>query len=324
MRYWNRAAAIAALFSAPALAQDAPQLSQPIDCTLGETCHIQQYVDTDPGPAARDFMCNALSYDGHKGTDFALPSYAAMRSGVRILAAAPGTVRGVRDGMKDRLYTDEMAPAMKGRGCGNGVVITHPGGWETQYCHMREGSVRVRAGDVVDRGTTLGYVGLSGRTQFPHLHISVRRGDAVIDPFNPSSIATCGAPDGETLWIDAPAYIPGALIAAGFTTAVPSFEDIRDGAAHAPVLSRTAPALVAWGYAYGSRPDDILRIVIDGPRGRVFDHDAVLERTQAQFFRAAGRRPGPGGWRAGTFTATITLIRGDTVLDEIQTTTQMQ
>ena len=78
-----------------------PHLALPLDCTLGESCFIQNYVDDDPGPGAADFTCGALTYDGHKGTDFALTSIAAMEAGVTVRAAAPGVVRGVRDGMPD-------------------------------------------------------------------------------------------------------------------------------------------------------------------------------------------------------------------------------
>jgi len=47
-------------------------LEFPLDCTLDETCFIQQFVDNDPSAIATDFACGSLTYDGHKGTDFAL------------------------------------------------------------------------------------------------------------------------------------------------------------------------------------------------------------------------------------------------------------
>jgi len=76
------------LLAAPAAAGSF-LLNPPVDCTLGETCFIQNFVDRDPGPGAADFTCGPMTYDGHKGTDFALPSLAAMRQGVDVLAAAP-------------------------------------------------------------------------------------------------------------------------------------------------------------------------------------------------------------------------------------------
>ncbi|MEM7521208.1 MAG: M23 family peptidase, partial [Pseudomonadota bacterium] len=95
----------------------------PVDCTLGQDCYIQQYMDRDEGPGVSDYRCRGLSYDGHKGTDFALPTLEAMHEGVNVLAAADGRVRGFRDGMADRLYSDETAAEIEGRECGNGVVL---------------------------------------------------------------------------------------------------------------------------------------------------------------------------------------------------------
>lgn len=61
----------------PVMAQDF-SLGQPIDCALGDSCYIQNYVDHDPSPAASDFSCGVLTYDGYKGTDFALPTRGLM------------------------------------------------------------------------------------------------------------------------------------------------------------------------------------------------------------------------------------------------------
>ena len=40
-----------------------------------------------------------------------------------------------------------------------------------------------------------------------------------------------------------------------------------------------------------------------------------LERTQAQLFRAIGRRRPPAGWPVGDYVGQIALIRGGTVID---------
>lgn len=187
----------------PVMAQDI-SLSLPIDCTLGDTCYIQNYVDHDPSDAASDFQCGGLTYDTHKGTDFGLISLAAMERGVNVFASAPGTVHGVRD----ILFTSDLSSEINGHDCGNGVVVAHDNGWETQYCHMREGSVSVIVGDLVEPGDVLGQVGLSGRTQFPHVHISVRQGGQLVDPFAPDGVINCGTLAPYTLWavpIDTPA-----------------------------------------------------------------------------------------------------------------------
>ncbi len=125
------------LLTGAATAHAEPRLSLPAKCTLGDTCFIQQYPDIDPGPNAQDYMCQTLSYDGHKGTDIALPSLAAMQVGVISIAPAGGTVRRVRGDMADQMYSNDTSADLAGRDCGNGVVIDHGDGWETQLCHMR-------------------------------------------------------------------------------------------------------------------------------------------------------------------------------------------
>ena len=292
----------------------APTLQQPIDCTLGDTCFIQNYVDTDPGPDYRDFTCAALSYDGHKGTDFALPSLAAMEAGVDVYAAAPGVVRGLRDGMIDRLYTPEEDARIDGRDCGNGMVLDHGNGWQTQYCHMKQGSVTVAKGDRVEAGQVLGQVGISGRSQFPHLHISVRKDGEVVDPFLPGQAPdTCGAPGGATMWSGDIAYQAGGVLSAGFATAVPAYDDIKAGTAHSARIAATAPAIVVWGYAFGGRQADVMELTIDGPQGRIFDTRQLIKGNKAQFFRAAGRRLSDP-LTPGAYTGTVKLERRGEVI----------
>ncbi len=284
-------------------------LQWPVDCTLGETCHIQQYVDHDPGPGVRDFTCGGLSYDGHKGTDIALPYLSDIQAGIRVLAAADGVVSGTRDGMADRSADDETAEAVKGRECGNGVVIRHDDGWETQYCHLRQGSIRVQTGDMVKSGATLGEIGLSGQTQFPHLHLSLRRDGAVVDPFQNGPLGTCAA-DTAGLWgqMDIP-YQPGGLIGGGFNSAVPDYISVESGTADLSPLASDAAAIVFWTLAYGGQAGDSIVLSVQGPQGEVFRQQALLEKDQAQLFRAAGKRLKAETWPAGAYTGTAVMLR---------------
>lgn len=313
-------AALLSLAASPAASDFV--LHQPIDCSLGDTCYIQHLPDDDPGPGARDFTCGSLTYDGHKGTDFALPSLAAMQSGVTVLAAAPGVVAGVRDDMADRYATDTASADIAGRECGNGVVLRHDDGWETQYCHMRRGSVLVSPGDRVAAGDPLGQVGLSGQTQFPHVHLSVRHDGATVDPFAPEA-GECGAP-GPDLWADTPAFTAGGVIAAGFAPGIPDYDRIKQGEAAQASLPANAPGLVLFGYAYGSHAGDILRLDIQGPDGPFLAQDVTLDTPQAQFFRATGKRLSQGAWPTGTYTGTVTLLREGEVIDVKTATTRIR
>ena len=102
-------------------------------------------------------------------------------------AAADGVVKATRDGMADVSIRETGREAVSGREAGNGVLIDHGGGWETQYSHLLFGSVSVEPGDRVVAGTPLGMIGLSGQTEFPHLHFTLRRRGMAIDPYTGSS-----------------------------------------------------------------------------------------------------------------------------------------
>lgn len=287
-------------------------LQLPIDCDLGQTCFIQNYVDSDPSPDVQDFQCNGLSYDGHKGTDFRLPTLADMAQGVDVLAAAAGVVRGVRDGVPDNGPT----AATQGKECGNGVVLRHADGWETQYCHMKSGSLQVKSGQRVTAGTVLGQVGLSGKTQFPHLHLSLRHNGQVVDPFAPSAGSDCG-PAAETLWQAQLEYQAGGLLGIGFNAAVPKYTDVKAGSADQSPLPVNAPALVFWAHAFGGRTGDVVTLTVDGPQGRMVDHQVTLPKNQAEFFRAAGKRLTDDTWPKGDYIGTATLTRSGRDISQI-------
>ena len=285
------------------------ELHWPAACTLGDTCHIQQYPDHDAGPGATDFTCGPLSYDGHDGTDIALPTRAAMAAGVQVLAAAPGVIKGTRDGIAD------FAPKVAGRECGNGVLIEHADGWETQYCHMRQGSVAVHQGDRVATGTPLGLIGQSGMADFPHVHLSVRHNGAKIDPFEPQGDA-CSLTPGPSLWSSPEAYEPGGFLDAGVAQTVPTFDAIRAGLPTEP-LPATAPGLVLWAYAFGTRAGDQMQFTLNGPQGQILQEPVALDKTQAQMFRAIGKRLKTATWPEGTYQGRVTLTRDGVEIDSV-------
>lgn len=310
---WRVSGLIVALAAAPAAAKD-PLFGQPIACMLGKGCFIQNYVDHDPGKGVADFTCGALSYDGHKGTDFALPTLDAMNKGVDVVAAAPGKVAAIRDGMSDQAITNGTSD-ITGRECGNGVLVDHGGGWQTQYCHMRNGSVAVRNGQRVAKGTVLGEVGLSGNTQFPHLHFAVRHNDTVVDPFDPDGIVDC-APTDRPLWQTAPPYDPGRILGAGIAGKMPTYDDALAGLSDSGWINQDTKVLAVWVHAFGGRTSDRIRLALAGPNGiQIAQHTTELEKNQARFFRVVGARaPRPDGWPAGTYVGTLQMIRGGTVL----------
>ena len=69
------------------------------------------------------------------------------------VAAAPGIVTSARDGADEHfLLNAEVRKSIGRKAYGNRVIIEHTGGWESQYWHLRKGSITVKLGDRVARG----------------------------------------------------------------------------------------------------------------------------------------------------------------------------
>jgi murein DD-endopeptidase MepM/ murein hydrolase activator NlpD len=318
---WNLAAGLLmALALAPLLARAAaqgPKLAFPLACQIGRSCEVQHYVDRYPGPGVLDYHCGHRTYDKHNGVDIRLLDMAELNRGVAVLAAAPGRVARLRDGMADVSIRTPGAASVAGHECGNGVVIDHGDGWETQYCHLANGSVAVKVGQEVKAGTPIARVGLSGDTEFPHLHITVRHNGQIVDPFAPdgSAPATCqvDASLQASMWTPeaarALAYKSGVILNGGFAGGPVTNEAIEAGAIAAPTSA--SPALVAYMRVIEPQKGDELEITLRGPDGTVLASRRMppLDRDQAQDFVFVGRKRPPAGWPPGRYQADLKVWR---------------
>lgn len=305
-----------------AAADEAFRIGLPVACEIGSLCSVQNYVDLDPGSGRLDPGCGRLSYDGHDGTDFRVRDLVAMRAGVDVVAAAAGVVKATRDGMPDVSVRDTGPEAVAGREAGNGVLIVHGDGWETQYSHLRSGSVLVKPGDRVAAGAPLGMIGLSGNTEFPHLHFTLRKDGVDIDPYTGAAGAwSCGSPRSPVWGEDAAevlAYVPTGLLIAGFSSAPPEAEAIRRGDGRLGESVADPAALVLWADVFGAEAGDVQSFRIAGPGGSVLMEDeTVLEANNVSWFAFGGRRRPPEGWTPGVHTGTFTLSRdGEAIISE--------
>lgn len=307
-------AASMTLTTTAVLAQSAIQFGPPVNCTVGEDCWIVNLVDGDPGPGAKDYLCQGHTYDGHKGTDFAIRDLDVMSKGVRVQAAANGVVRGVRDGVEDVDVSIAGAASVKGKECGNGVVLVHGDGWETQYCHLRKGSVGVKSGDRVKKGQYLGFVGHSGLAAFPHVHFQVRYNNQTLDPFvgfRPGGTCTLSK---SHLWD--PSLVPSytrpltSIYGAGFADTAPKFDAVKKGYHHDSSLLKNAPALVLWAAIYNVREGDVVSMRITSPDGsELHAYENTMPKTQARRFLFSGKKRKPVVWPQGTYEGEITLTR---------------
>lgn len=291
-----------------------PRFATPIGCTLGEDCFVLLYTDRDPGPSETDFGCGRMTYNKHTGTDFAIPDEQAMAKGVNVLAAADGTVLRVRDGESDRKFnnTEEDKRRIDGKDCGNGLVIDHGQGWETQYCHLRQNSVKVKPGTVVKAGTVLGLVGQSGQASFPHVHFEPRYQGKPVDPFlGPDAKTGCNVP-AKSMWQQNLTYIPTGIMNAGFTDQEPKLETAEQGKINHAKLSANSPMLLAWVRSYGVLKGDVESLRIIAPDGSIFsDLQRTLEQSKRIWFIYAGKHKPDTLFMTGKWRSEYKLTRGN-------------
>lgn len=283
------------------------ELNLPVGCEIGRTCFIQNYVDADPSPAAKDYKCGTLTYDGHNGTDFRVSS---RQSTIKVVAAADGRILRIRDGMPDGSFRQSGRDVVRDVECGNGVIIAHADQWETQYCHLAKGSVRVKPGDLVRAGDELGQIGLSGLTEFPHLHLAVRHLGKIVDPFAYNAAPGCGA--GKSLWAQELhsqlTYRERSILNAGFAggpVTMDVVETIGD-----EQLTADTPALVAFIRAIGLRAGDAQRLTLKNPLGQTIAENRItLDKDKAQSLLFTGKRKPERGWDTGSYVATFVVER---------------
>ena len=107
----------------------------------------------------------------HQGLDFGAPR------GTPVYAAADGILIAAR----------RAGPA------GNLVRVRHGEGYMTEYMHLHKfGSYT--AGDRVSKGDTIGFVGTTGRSTGPHLHLGVKKHGTYLDPSQLGDVLEPGVP----------------------------------------------------------------------------------------------------------------------------------
>lgn len=137
------------------------------------------HVTTNPFRYSYDFCVvdeNGKMYrgDGEKNEDW-------YGFGAPLYAPAGGTVVVATDGQEDNtkskknlVFTPEIFMKNPMIFAGNHVVIDHGDGTFSLMAHMRNGSVRVKAGDVVKEGQQIGEMGFSGDAFLVHLHYQLQ------------------------------------------------------------------------------------------------------------------------------------------------------
>jgi hypothetical protein len=313
------------------LPASALELDLPVACVMGRDCLIQKYVDQSVGPEVKDRSCNRLTDDEHNGTDFRVRTVTDMRKGVAVLAAADGVVMRVREGEPD--ISVRIGGPVKGKEAGNAVLIRHDQDHTAIYAHLRQGSVRVKPGDRVVRGQPLGLIGMSGNAEYPHMHLTLWRGETVIDPFTGAERTGSCDPAAATapiagLWSAsaraALAYLPTTVIAGGFADRQVTAEDIRSGS-YSPPVFRPDSILLFWIDAMGVRKGDQQRFELRGPGGEMISsHVMTHDRGGLAWFAFHGKRAPKEGWRKGRYSASYSLTRDGLSVGQYSASVEMR
>jgi hypothetical protein len=184
---------------------------------------------------------------------------------------------------------------------------------------MKKGSVQVKTGEIFEAGRVLGQIGLSGHTQFPHVHLSVRKDGKMVDPFDPDGNITCGEPDEDALWNEPLPYRAGAVLYAAFADHVAAFGDVKSGRDAAQNLPVGAPAIVIFGFGFGAKKGDKMRLILEGPTGIMLDKTVLIKKNKAQLFRAIGKRLAKDSWPTEIYFGSISLVRDGYVISTEKT-----
>jgi len=99
-------------------------------------------------------------FRAHLGTDFAAPV------GRNIYAAGDGRIE----------FAGEKG------GYGNVIIINHGNGYKTLYGHQKGFAKGIRQGQNIKKGDLIGYVGNTGLSSGPHLHLGLYKNGTAIDP----------------------------------------------------------------------------------------------------------------------------------------------
>jgi urea transporter len=95
--------------------------------------------------------------------------------GKPVLSPADGIVAEILDHIED----NEPGQVNTTQNWGNTIVIQHLPGIYTQLSHLKNNSIKVKAGDYVKAGDMIAYCGNSGRSPYPHLHFQVQAYPAI-------------------------------------------------------------------------------------------------------------------------------------------------
>lgn len=292
----------------------------PIKCNINKDCFIQNLPDLISGKAHADSFCGGATYNNHKGVDIRLLSLKDIKRNVPVIAAADGIVKAFRDGEPDQLVrTPDQRKRVKNKECGNGVVLTHGARLETQYCHIKQGSISLKRGQVVKKGEVIGFVGNSGFAAFPHVHFGIRMDGQWLDPVlgkRPSD--NCSVASSQSSMLDKLSFSyfsenTSQLLTSGITGNVFKHSSlVKSGAPKA--LVQGDKAIIGWAWFINLRKGDQIRFTLEGPEGIISQNTTKpIDRHKADYSGFSGKKRLA---QKGEYTLRTQLLRKGNVIKD--------
>ena len=184
---------------------------------------VSAFSDHNPTAAqVLDYNGGARTYDGHRGTDYALWPFGWNKldaSEMQVTAAAAGTiVNAVNVDPTDKNCNTSSADPW------NYITLLHADGRLTIYGHLRYNSLTSKApGQSVAQGEFLAAAGSSGNSSGPHLHFEVRTGTFSNAEWADPYAGPASQP--ASLWTAQPAYYDSAVNRLSAQSAPPGSPD---------------------------------------------------------------------------------------------------
>ncbi len=123
-----------------------------------------------------DYKTRNLGYPTHTGMD-----YCNVDSNTSVLAVAAGKVIKVINDIADPV-PPKNGIDYKGVASGGNQVYIEFGNCVNRLCHMKYNSIKVKEGDIVNKGDVIGIQGNTGYSNGMHLHFEMQVNGVPVDP----------------------------------------------------------------------------------------------------------------------------------------------
>jgi murein DD-endopeptidase MepM/ murein hydrolase activator NlpD len=130
--------------------------------------HNGEYTHKDEFRHAWDFVITDTEQKQFMGTGDLLTDYYCYDK--MVIAPADGTIEFILDRIPDNIVGEVNTRD----NWGNTVIIKHGETLYTSLSHLKEGSIKVKEGDMIKEGEEVGRCGNSGRSPYPHLHFQIQ------------------------------------------------------------------------------------------------------------------------------------------------------